>query len=144
VEAVYRARVTEKLCDELSAEFVKEVPVLQGFRLLHDKIGRSNRRFPSAPESLVQFFLSRGVIPQLNVIVDIYNCVSLESRLALGAHDTRFIDGNVELRMSDDSEVYKPLGAAAPRLLTLANTVILMKRTKSFADSNISKLKKRR
>lgn len=113
VEA-YRSHITEALKSQLSREFIKLDPVLSGFRNLHNKIGRSNRRFPAASEALVDLFVSKGIVPVINPVVDIYNLVSLETRLSLGAHDTEKIHGNITLRFTNGSERFIPLGAAAP------------------------------
>lgn len=51
--AAVRASVEARLAQELVPGFVETDPVLQGFRRLHDAVGRSNRRFPSSAESLV-------------------------------------------------------------------------------------------
>ena len=103
-----------KLRSDLTADFVKSDETLLGFRKLHDKVGRSNRRFPASPESLVNLFLSKGVVPRVNAVVDIYNLVSLDTRLALGSHDLTGISGNVTLRLTDGSERFVPLGAEVP------------------------------
>lgn len=65
----------------------------------------------AAPESLLKFLLRTGTLPKVNVLVDIYNLVSVETRLALGAHDIARIEGNVRLRLTDSSERFWPLGA---------------------------------
>jgi DNA/RNA-binding domain of Phe-tRNA-synthetase-like protein len=92
----------------------KDSPVLQGFRDLHTKVGRSNRDFIASPESLLGRFVKKGVFPQVNTIVDIYNLVSLKSQLALGAHDIEYVKGNLTLRLTDGSENFIPLGTAEP------------------------------
>jgi DNA/RNA-binding domain of Phe-tRNA-synthetase-like protein len=109
-----REQCIGKLKLELTPDFITADPVLAGFRNLHQKVGRSNRRFPSSPESLVSLFLVKGIIPKINPIVDLYNIVSLESRLALGAHDLASIDGNVTLKLTDGTERFMPLGAVQP------------------------------
>ena len=55
-------------------------------------------------------FLRNGTIPSINLVVDIYNLVSLESRLALGAHDISKIDGNITLKITNGTEKFLPLG----------------------------------
>jgi len=110
--------MTAKLSLELSADVMKNDPILAGFRELHSKIGKSNRRFPAASESLIGYFLSKGEIPAINPIVDIYNMLSLDSRLSLGAHDTDKVDGNIVLRLTDGSERFVPLGATEPVAVT--------------------------
>jgi DNA/RNA-binding domain of Phe-tRNA-synthetase-like protein len=107
----YRTGLSECLQKELAADFIKTDRVLAGFRELHEKVGRSNRKYPASPESLIQLFQSRGIIPRINLVVDIYNTVSVETRLALGAHDTDHISGNVSLRLTNGTERYIPLGS---------------------------------
>jgi len=89
-------------------------PVLAGFRKLHDAVGTSNRKNLASPESLIRYLLKTGGLPHVNLLVDIYNTVSVRSRLALGAHDLATLDGNVSLRLTDGSERYVPLGAPEP------------------------------
>ena len=40
-------------------------------------------------------------LPFINQVVDIYNIISLDTKLALGAHDMDRVDGNVILRFSN-------------------------------------------
>jgi len=94
--------------------FLRDDPVLAGFRELHTRVGRSNRRFVASPEALAGRFVRTGALPRVNLLVDIYNLVSLRTRLALGAHDLARIDGDVALRLTDGSEGFHPLGAPAP------------------------------
>lgn len=89
----------------------KEDLILQGFRDLHTKVGRSNRDFPASPEVLLKSLLERDRFPRINSIVDIYNLVSVKTRLALGAHDINFIKGNITLRLTQGNENFLPLGA---------------------------------
>ena len=53
---VYRSELSQRLREELPSDFLKTDPVLAGFRELHEKVGRSNRRYPASPESLVRLF----------------------------------------------------------------------------------------
>jgi len=107
---LYRAELVKKLSQELDENFIGTDPVLEGFRQLHQAVGRSNRRYPASPESLISLFQRAHKIPAINLLVDIYNCISLETRLALGAHDIAHIEGNVTLRLTDGSEKFLPLG----------------------------------
>ena len=101
---LYRRELTERLRDELAPDFVDSDPVLRGFRELHDAVRRSNRRFPSSAEALVTLFQRKGLIPSINPLVDVYNGVSLETRLSLGAHDVARVAGDITLRITDGSE----------------------------------------
>lgn len=89
----------------------KEDLILQGFRDLHTKVGRNNRDYLASPEVLLKSLLERDRFPRINSIVDIYNLVSLKTRLALGAHDINYMNGNITLRLTQGNENFLPLGA---------------------------------
>jgi DNA/RNA-binding domain of Phe-tRNA-synthetase-like protein len=102
--------ITERVRHDLSEEHIENDPILKGFRRLHDAVGASNRKHVSSPENLLLHVLRTGRLPHVNLIVDIYNLVSLESRLALGAHDLAKISGNIHLRRTTGTEGFIPLG----------------------------------
>jgi DNA/RNA-binding domain of Phe-tRNA-synthetase-like protein len=104
-------RTEKEILAGLSKDLIKQDPILLGFRKLHETVGRSNRKNVAAPENLLAALLQTGHIPRVNLLVDIYNLVSIRSRLALGAHDIARIAGNVHLRMTTGSESFVPLGA---------------------------------
>lgn len=91
---------------------LKQDPVLQGFRDLHTAIGRSNRDNVASPENLLRLLQKNGDLTSINLLVDVYNLVSIESRLALGAHDLAHVDGNIHLKITSGDERFVPLGAA--------------------------------
>ena len=103
---------------DLSSEAIQTDPILNGFRALHDAIGRSNRKNVASPESLLKLVLQTGGLPQVNLLVDIYNLVSVKTRLSLGAHDLRAISGNVQLRLTDGSETFWPMGSDKPKIVS--------------------------
>jgi DNA/RNA-binding domain of Phe-tRNA-synthetase-like protein len=94
----------------LSLEAIEKDPVLQGFRQLHDKVGCSGKKNVASPENLLAMLLSKSRLPSINLLVDIYNLVSIETRLAIGAHDLKNIGGNVHLKITDGTEIFWPLG----------------------------------
>lgn len=93
-----------------SGKSYKENNILQCFRDLHTKVGRSNRDYPASPEVLLRLLLEKDRFPRINAIVDIYNLISLKTQLALGAHDIEHIHGNVTLRLTIGDETFIPLG----------------------------------
>jgi DNA/RNA-binding domain of Phe-tRNA-synthetase-like protein len=106
----YRVNEIERLKQEYSLSTIEQDSILAGFRTLHTKVGRSNKKFVSSPENLIGMLLRNGTIPSINLLVDIYNLVSLQTKLALGAHDVSKIEGNVTLRLTDGTEKFLPLG----------------------------------
>lgn len=109
----YKEEILQRLKSEYSKNnFIKEDSILDGFRKLHTKVGCSNRKFVSSPENMIDNFIRTTRFGQINLVVDIYNCLSLESRLALGAHDIEHIEGNVALRLTNGNEKFLPLGSS--------------------------------
>ena len=111
----FKEGVLAELVTEYRQEnFIKDDLILEGFRQLHSKVGRSNRRFVSAPEGLVNRLIRSGTMSNVSLMVDIYNLVSLKTRLALGAHDIEKVDGNITLRLTDGSEKFIAIGSDKP------------------------------
>jgi len=94
---------------------MKDDPLIQGFRQLHEAVGAHNRKNLSAPENLYKLLAKTGDIPHVNLLVDIYNTISVKYRLALGAHDWDKINGNVHLRFTNGTEKFIPLGESEPK-----------------------------
>lgn len=113
-----KAQTLAQVTADLSSEAIRADPILSGFRALHDAIGRSNRKNVASPESLLKLVLQTGGLPQVNLLVDIYNLVSVKTRLSLGAHDLRAINGSVQLRLTDGSETFWPMGSDKPKVVS--------------------------
>lgn len=106
----------------ITEEVAKLTPVqidniLLGFQELHTKVGRGNKDCVSSPESLINFLARKGQLPQINPVVDLYNLISVKSKLALGAHDISKINGNVSLKTTTGSENFIPLGKSEPQIV---------------------------
>ena len=97
---------------------VHQDPILEGFNLLHDKTGVRRRKNVPASENLIKQLLRHGHMTYINQVVDIYNLISLESKLALGAHDIDRVDGNVTLRFTEGTERFQPIGQPEPQTAT--------------------------
>lgn len=88
--------------------------IVQGFRELRIAVGHSPRKYPCSIEGLVGCLQRRSEIPTINLAVDIYNLISLETRLTLGAHDLDRVAGNITLRLARGDEHFVPLGSTDP------------------------------
>ncbi|GAB4261642.1 MAG: hypothetical protein Kow0092_11330 [Deferrisomatales bacterium] len=109
----------ERICRELAGrytdEFLARDPVMAGFREVRARARRSPRRYPVSIDSLVGTLRRRGSLPSINLAVDIYNLVSLETRLTIGAHDLARVTGDVHLRLLTGAERFTPLGGSGPQ-----------------------------
>ena len=111
----YRTKKLHELYAQYEALDVHADPVLEGFNTLHDETGVKRRKNIPASENLIKLLKkNQGEMFYINTAVDVYNLLSLESKLALGAHNIDTVDGNVTLRFTDGTERFVPLGQTEP------------------------------
>lgn len=108
----YRNDILKNLFEEYKDLNPKEDLILEGFNILHDKTGVKRRKNIPSSENLIKLFKkNNGEVHFINQIVDIYNLLSLKSKLSLGAHDLSTVEGNVTLRFTDGTEKFEPIGS---------------------------------
>ena len=112
--AAYRDKRLEELYEEYAELDVHADPILEGYNLLHDKTGVKRRKNIPASENLIKLLKKNHGMFYINQAVDIYNLISLESKLALGAHNIDHVEGDVTLRFTDGSERFVPIGQTEP------------------------------
>ncbi|MBR1749839.1 MAG: hypothetical protein IJ740_03005 [Ruminococcus sp.] len=110
----YRTKRIAELYEEYKELDIHADPILEGFNILHDNVGVKRRKNIPASENLIRLLVKRKEVFYINLAVDIYNLISLESKLALGAHNIDKTDGDVTLRFTDGTERYVPLGQSEP------------------------------
>ena len=111
----WRKQKAEELLETYNGYDVKQDEILEAFYTLHSKVGVPRRKNVPASENLIRLLVKKQGLFEINKAVDIYNIISMESRLALGAHDTDRISGNLSLRLTDGNENFLPLGAQEPK-----------------------------
>lgn len=109
-----RKQMLAKLRERYRDIDVHADPILEGYHLLHDATGVKRRKNVPASINLIKQLEKNGNLAFINQVVDIYNIISLDTKLALGAHDMDCVDGNVILRFSNGTERYVPLGQTDP------------------------------
>lgn len=109
-----RAAKIKELYERYQGLDVHSDPILEGFHLLHDNMGVKRRKNIPASENLIKLLLKHGDMAYINQAVDIYNLISLDSKLALGAHNADRAEGNITLRFTDGTERFVPIGQTAP------------------------------
>lgn len=106
----YRKGKIKELIERYQNLDIHADPILEGFNVLHDHTGVKRRKNIPASENLIKLLLKNGDLFYINKAVDIYNLISLDSKLALGAHNMDKVDGNVTLRFTNGSERFVPIG----------------------------------
>ncbi|SDU30774.1 B3/B4 domain-containing protein [Halopseudomonas salegens] len=83
---------------------------MAGFDDLRLQVGRSARRYPASPQTLLQQFLRDAQLRSIAPVVDLYNHWSLVSGLSIGAHDLRYLSLPVSLTLGRGHEEFIGLG----------------------------------
>ena len=107
----FRTSLYERLATCYTRGYLKRDPVLAGYRELRRRVGGSAQKLPCSTDSLIRQLRRNGRLASINPIVDVYNCVALETRLTLGAHDLDQIRGEVVLTRASGGERFQPLGS---------------------------------
>lgn len=88
---------------------VKEEAVVQGYIDLLKEVGRSAKKNPPTILALIKNIQSRGFLPTINSVIDIYNVECLRSFLAIGGHDLDKIQGPIEFTVSQKEDIFLPI-----------------------------------
>lgn len=110
----YIEKIQKEILSNVARETISKHPYLLGYRELHTRIGKSNKKFIASSESLLRYLLKKGSLPSINAFVDLYNAVSVKYMLSMGGHDMDKIEGGVVLKLSKGNEMFKGLGPEIP------------------------------
>lgn len=70
------------------------------------------KTYRSSLESLLKRLLTGKKLWQINTIVDLYNCISVETLFPMGGYDMQKIDGDIVVRYAKEHEEFIPLGSS--------------------------------
>ena len=107
----WRKNKIKELIEKYKDYDIKNDKVIEGFYELHQAVGVPRRKNLPASENLIRLLIKREDLVHINKAVDIYNIISIDSKLCLGAHDIDKVSGNVSLKITDGSENFIPLGS---------------------------------
>jgi DNA/RNA-binding domain of Phe-tRNA-synthetase-like protein len=90
-------------------------PYVQAWRHAFQVMGVSGKEFRSSIEALTRRVISGRGLPNINPIVDFYNCVSLKYLVPAGGWDLDDISsGEITLRITSGGEKFLALGERQP------------------------------
>lgn len=107
----------KRLLENNTLDTLKENRIIQGFYDLHKEVGIPKRKNLPASENLLKNLLKKQEFHKINPLVDIYNLISMDTKLALGAHDLAKTEGNISLKLTTGSENYMPLGSEEAKVV---------------------------
>ena len=89
---------------------VLESPQIEMTRRAYKVLGKDPARYRGSAEALLRRVVAGKGLPQINVVVDIINLVSVESGLPVGLYDAAHVRGDVVFRAGGAGETYKGIG----------------------------------
>ncbi|MBN9391729.1 MAG: tyrosine--tRNA ligase [Chloroflexi bacterium] len=83
-------------------------PFISIWRDAFKTLGIKASEFLSSVEALSRRAIKTGSVPSINPAVDLSNALSLKYLLPLGGHDLDLIQGDLEVRMAREGDVFSP------------------------------------
>jgi DNA/RNA-binding domain of Phe-tRNA-synthetase-like protein len=79
-------------------------PHIAAWRAAFSAFGAKPSKYPCSAEALAARVLKGGALPRVNVLVDLYNAVSVEALLPIGGEDLDRLDGALRLTVARGDE----------------------------------------
>ena len=89
---------------------VLEAPAILATREAYKALGKDPARYRGSVEALLRRVIAGKGLPQINVVVDVINLVSVESRMSIGLYDLEQVSGDIVFRAGRAGETYKGIG----------------------------------
>jgi DNA/RNA-binding domain of Phe-tRNA-synthetase-like protein len=89
---------------------VLEAAQILATRAAYKALGKDPARYRGSAEALLRRAIAGKGLPRINVVVDVINLVSVESRLSIGLYDLEHVSGDIVFRAGRAGETYKGIG----------------------------------
>lgn len=90
--------------ERFSGVAINDHPLIAPWREAYRKFGAKPKDYPSSVENLVRRVAKGYHLPHINLLVDIYNTISLRNIVPVGGEDLDQIQGDVQLTFASDHE----------------------------------------
>lgn len=98
----------------ISDTLLSEIESISAWRSAISAFGVSPTKYRSAAEALLRRLTKKGDIPNINMLVDLGNLVSIRYALPVAIFDTRQIDAPITVKYADGTESFIDLGTDEP------------------------------
>jgi len=95
------------LLNNISVQHIANLPHVKAYSDMIGNIDKSN--IPNSVINLINLASSENRLPNINTLVDIYNCISLKRGIVSGAYDRICIMGNIDYTIADGTEIFIPV-----------------------------------
>lgn len=93
-----------KTVERFGGVSVNEHPQILPWREAYRKFGAKPKDYPSSVENLIKRVSKGYSLPHINLLVDIYNAISLRHIVPVGGEDLDKIEGDIQLVFASDHE----------------------------------------
>jgi len=104
------SQAIEEMKKSFTVDKAQDHPRIKPWRSAFSKLSISGSKFPSSIESMAKRILRGDPFPRINLLVDLYNSVSLRYLVPMGGHDLNTIKGNIYLKFAEGWEPFTPMG----------------------------------
>jgi DNA/RNA-binding domain of Phe-tRNA-synthetase-like protein len=95
---------------ESGLERASDHPHIAAWRAAFSGFGAKPSRYPSSAEALISRVLKGQPLPRINVLVDLYNAVSVRHVVPLGGEAADRLQGALRLTVTEGGEPFDPRG----------------------------------
>jgi DNA/RNA-binding domain of Phe-tRNA-synthetase-like protein len=93
-----------RIAEKFVGNVVQDHPQIAVWRETYRKFGAKPKDYPSSIENLVRRVVKGHPVPHINLVVDLYNLISLRYLVPAGGEDLDCIQGDVELCFAGQAE----------------------------------------
>jgi DNA/RNA-binding domain of Phe-tRNA-synthetase-like protein len=83
-------------------------PHIAAWRAAFSAFGAKPSRYPSSAEALITRVIKGQPLPRVNLLVDLYNAVSVRHVVPLGGEDADQLEGALRLTVASGDELFEP------------------------------------
>ncbi len=102
----FKTKANEALKEKYKNFDIETDFILKGFNELHKKIGIKRRKNTPIGESILKQFLKNDKLLEKSKLMDLYNIVTLDSRLSIAIYDIDKIEGDVTLKILEKNQTF--------------------------------------
>ncbi|MFC2160096.1 B3/4 domain-containing protein [Acidobacteriota bacterium] len=103
--------IEQDIQQNYESETLSVHPNIQAWRSAYSKFGAKPKKYKSSIESLLRMILKGIELKSINMLVDIYNYVSLKHKIPLGGDDLDKVEGDITLCFACGDEPFTPINS---------------------------------
>ncbi|EAY30853.1 B3/B4 domain-containing protein [Microscilla marina] len=95
---------------DLPMDKIKDIPAIASSRMAYKALGKAPSRYRLSAEALHRRIVKGQDLYQINNVVDIINCLSIDTGFSIGGYDLDKIAGDILLDLGQANEPYEAIG----------------------------------